>query len=331
MRRSLLGRSLRTLALVGAFFGALASCGSRTGLFGEEPGPADARVDGASEGGSDAGVDRATPVDALPLIDGRVAPDVNRNDCPDADATLIYIITTENELFAFNPPDGSFRLIGRIACPAPAGTTPFSMAVDRQGVAFVLFNDGALYRVSTLTANCTATSFVKDQAGFGTFGMGYATDELGPSETLFVAADDQNGRARGLGRIDTAGGFRLATVGDFRPTVERAELTGTGDGRLFAFYTASRTGRPADTLTYVGEINKRTAAVVAETALRTVEQGQGWAFAFWGGDFYLFTAPDGPASRVTRFRPSDTSVTIVANLGTTIVGAGVSTCAPNVP
>jgi hypothetical protein len=45
------------------------------------------------------------------------------------------------------------------------------------------------------------------------------------------------------------------------------------------------------------------------------------------GDFYLFTAPGG-SSIVTRFRPSDGSLVQVATLSQTIVGAGVSTCAP---
>jgi hypothetical protein len=62
-----------------------------------------------------------------------------------------------------------------------------------------------------------------------------------------------------------------------------------------------------------------------------VDLGGAWAFAFWGGDFYLFTAPggNGTSSLVTRYRPSDGSVTQVAMApGVTIVGAGVSPCAP---
>jgi hypothetical protein len=59
-----------------------------------------------------------------------------------------------------------------------------------------------------------------------------------------------------------------------------------------------------------------------------VDIGSAWAFAFWGGDFWLFTAP-GVASRVDRYRPSDGStVTMKSNVGFNIVGAGVSTCAP---
>lgn len=58
-----------------------------------------------------------------------------------------------------------------------------------------------------------------------------------------------------------------------------------------------------------------------------VTQASGYAFAIWGGDFYLFTAPfDGTI--VTRFRASDGSIVQVATSPQVIVGAGVSTCAP---
>ncbi len=319
------------LALVLAGASLAAACGSRTGLFADEyveggptPRPTTSTGDGAI---TDAPPDRAISPDALPPIDAQIIPDVQRNDCPDAAATLVYVITTDNELFSFYPPDASFRLIGRIACPAPAGTTPFSMAVDRNGVAQVLFNDGNLYRVSTLTAACTQTTFRPNQQNFGTFGMGYATRELGPAETLFVAADNQQGPTRGLGAIDPLANYTLTPIANFTPPIDRAELTGTGDGRLYGFYT-----KDGAVGSFIGEIDKRSARVIGETQLRGVNQGGGWAFAAWGGDFYLFTDPDGvQASRVTRFRPSDNSTSVVANLGTLIVGAGVSTCAPNVP
>jgi hypothetical protein len=48
-------------------------------------------------------------------------------------------------------------------------------------------------------------------------------------------------------------------------------------------------------------------------------------------DFYTFTAPQGrsTSSVVTRYRPSDGTIVQVASTpGLTIMGAGVSTCAP---
>jgi hypothetical protein len=72
--------------------------------------------------------------------------------------------------------------------------------------------------------------------------------------------------------------------------------------------------------------------VISEHALPSVQIGDAWAFAFWGGDFWLFTSPTGPTSKVDRYRPSDgTTTTMIPDTGIKIVGAGVSTCAPVVP
>jgi hypothetical protein len=314
-----------------AFLLCLVACGSRTGLFGAEDDDFEILPDGGivpRDGGRDVGVDRPDdPPDApLPPIDA-TPRDANRIDCPDASATLVYVVTTENQLYSFYPVDGAFKFISNIACPAPPGDTPFSMAVDRKGVAYVQFTDHRLYRVSTATGACIAAPFTPDQMGFGAFGMGYATNDIGPTETLFVAGSNDtpgnNTPSPGLARIASTT-FDLTKVGLFVPDIKRAELTGTGDGRLYAFYTKGAGNGPPS---YIGEIDTNTAHVVAETPFPTVDQGNGWAFAFWGGDFYMFTAPNG-GSDVTRWRPSDNSVTVVANLPTRIVGAGVSTCAP---
>ena len=326
MRRSKFLPAARRIA----FLLLLVACGSRTGLFvdddGLNPDPTgDAGPDARRDGGRDGDLE-----DAPPPLDVRPPQDVDRTDCPDAEATLVYTITSTNELQSFNPATGQFRLIGRIACPAGADTggggpaTPFSMAVDRRGIAFILFTDERLYRVSTATGACIATSYVPRQSNFGRFGMGFATNSIGPTETLFIAGDEFQtpAGARGLARI-TPGTFNLTRVGDFSPQIDQAELTGTGDGRLYAFYR-----KPPDTPpSYIGEIDVATGQVIGERRFDTVDQGSGWAFAYWGGDFYMFHAP-GDTSRVTRWRPSDDSVTQVATTPLKIVGAGVSTCAP---
>lgn len=320
-------RSLPAVRRV-AFLLLLVACGSRTGLFVEgdeftEIGPDDAGPDARRDGGRDAD----DLEDAPPPLDVRPPIDVDRTDCPDAEATLVYTITSSYDLQSFNPDTGQFNLIGKISCPAPGGATPFSMAVDRRGVAYVQFTNEELYRVSTATAACIGTPYTPRQSNYGLFGMGFATNSVGPTEALFVAGAGQarDGRppaARGLARI-TPGTFVLTEIGDFVPAIAGAELTGTGDGRLFAFY--SKEGETSRS--FIGEIDTGTAQVVGERRFDTVDQGSGWAFAYWGGDFYMFHAPVG-GTRVTRWRPSDDSVTIVATTPLTIVGAGVSTCAP---
>jgi hypothetical protein len=95
-----------------------------------------------------------------------------------------------------------------------------------------------------------------------------------------------------------------------------SELSGSPDGRLFAFNGT------------VSQVDPSSAAVLATFNAVNLPVGTGWAFAYWGGDFFLFTG-QGVSSTVTRFRPTDNSLVNVATLrGEVIVGAGVSTCAP---
>ncbi|MBP6628372.1 MAG: hypothetical protein KA297_03015, partial [Kofleriaceae bacterium] len=59
---------------------------------------------------------------------------------------------------------------------------------------------------------------------------------------------------------------------------------------------------------------------------------QAWAFAQWGGKFYIFvTTTDGLTSNSTVRtidRMTGQAQTVLQNLPYIIVGAGVSTCAP---
>ncbi|MEO8876630.1 MAG: hypothetical protein ABI461_13650, partial [Polyangiaceae bacterium] len=232
----------------GGFF----ACGSRTAL----PGDFDAVSTGNDDSGADVRFKVDTGPDATPPpIDARPPRDASRLDCPDADATLIYLITTGNQLLSFYPPDASFTFIGNIACPdtnlvGGALATPFSMAVDRKGTAYVEFNDGNLFKVSTATAACTPTPFVPFQLNFQTFGMGFATIESGPAEQLFIAGDDNgSGSNPNLGMLDLTD-YSVGDLGPFPSPVYRAELTGTGDGRLFAFWSDE-----IDGTSHIGEVD----------------------------------------------------------------------------
>ena len=99
------------------------------------------------------------------------------------------------------------------------------------------------------------------------------------------------------------------------------ELTGTGDGRLYGFYDNGFGAR-------LVQLDKKTGQYLSETSLPGVSKGSAWAFAFWGGDFWFFTAP-ASASTVTRYQPATKKIDVVGTLpAELIVGAGVSTCAP---
>jgi len=329
-------RWLAFFAPVAASLAVASACGSRTGLL--VPPPHDASSDVEPDVGPDVSEEDATEEDAaeedaLPGLDVVEEP---INICPDAGSTLIYLITTQNVLMSFYPPTGTFMQIGNINCSfEPAGSNPFSMAVDRtSGLAYVEFQSGDINRVTTTSPPvCTPTTFVSGQGNPPyplSFGMGFAANAVDAStpETLYVAGDlgGMVGAGPGvLASIDTTT-FRLTQIGQFNPIINGVELTGTGSGELFAFYGTNGMLDSA-----IGQIDRATAQVIGEANLPGLAMGSGWAFAFWGGDFYLFTDPPGtgPSSIVTRYRPSDGSIVQVAQTqGLTIVGAGVSTCAP---
>jgi hypothetical protein len=200
------------------------------------------------------------------------------------------------------------------------------MAVERAGNAWVNYSDGKLYEASTTDASCKATPFKADQFNIHLFGMGFATNGARTTdETLYVC--DLAGT--GVAKLDLAT-FQLDFLGGYGGALSGygCELTGTGDGRLFGFFTTS----PAS----LAELGTAPVAATGNVSLTGVTTGDAWAFSFWGGDFYLYSAIpyDGnhPYSDVWRYRPSDGSITeVMSNVGLRIVGAGVSTCAPTTP
>ena len=320
-------------AMVVVTSGVFFACGSRSAL----PGDLEEQSSSNDDSGGDARRPRdAGPDTSIPPIDAKPPFDANRTDCPDADATLVYLMTVDNQLLSFFPTDGSFRLIGNIACPAGIDpttgnpSTPFSMAVDRKGVAYVEFSDGELFKVSTVTAACAATAWIPDSDHFSAFGMSFSTNAGGPAETLFIAGGTNGTSGDTNPNTDFASiaipSFAVTDIGPFQPLIEEAELAGTGDGRLFAFWAPDFMSDAN-----ISEIDKTSGNIIGTDSLPGVTltgggQSGGWAFGFWGGDFYTFTGSG--SSSVTRFRPSDKSITVVATYPSEIVGAGVSTCAP---
>jgi|HubBroStandDraft_1064217.scaffolds.fasta_scaffold02240_2 hypothetical protein len=345
----------------GAAVLAASGCGSRTGLlvFDEQPdepeeagvdaGDATVSEDAASDASPDVTEDRALDagMDAQPDVTVDALADVGIDvarprpvACQEAGAasTLIYLVTSQNDLWSFYPPSLRFSRIGHLNCPTT--DMPFSMAVDQAGIAYVLYSDGHLFRVSTATARCQATTFAVNQEQFLTFGMGYSQNPTGVGETLYIASDEDadSGIPARLGLIDTTA-FAVHTVGAFVPQISSAELTGTGAGDLFAFYAlnpASSSSAVSGPPSAIGQIDKANGRLLGQTVLPNVAQGCGWAFAFWGGDFYAFVAPPVPGGRcnplpfsvVWRYRPSDGTQEEIYKFPETIVGAGVSTCAP---
>ena len=251
----------------------------------------------------------------------------NQDGCSEA-AKLVYVVSDTNELYSFAPDKTTFTLIGTLTCPAGVAT-PNSMAVDRSGNAWVNFSDGGLFKVSTADASCKATGFQKNQSGFQRFGMAFATNSAtSQEETLYVVGIEGTNGGKGLAKIDLTS-MKLTTLGDFSGALrgQGAELTGTGDGRLFGFFTTE----PNATL---AQIDKASGATSSAQDLKGVNTGNAWAFSFWGGDFWFYTSPGAVPSTVTRKQASTDGSLSTAKKdvgGFRIVGAGVSTCAPTTP
>jgi hypothetical protein len=237
-------------------------------------------------------------------------------------AEFVYVVDVNGNLYQFNPPTLAFTQVGQVTC---ASSDFFSMAVDRNAVAWVLAQDGSIVKYDINAKTCTKTAFQAAQQGFQTFGMGFSADTAGSSsETLFVTDDElaTPSSNRGLARIDTSS-LVLTPVGQYDQLKgDEAELTGTGDGRLFGAFE----GSPYT----VAEIDKTTAHIISvapQTGINYAPSSSSLAFAFWGGDFWLFIGPGGTTD-VFQYQPSAKTTTKRETEQFEIVGAGVSTCAP---
>jgi hypothetical protein len=254
---------------------------------------------------------------------------IGPDGCADA-AKLVYVVSAQDDLYSFKPDKLVFTKIGHLSCPAMAGSSPNSMAVDRSGTAWVNYSKGELFKVSTSDASCLSTTFQVGQHGFVRFGMAFSSNASGGSEeTLFVSGVTGTSppSGLGLGKIDL-GTFALTPLADYPSPLngQAAELTGTGDARLFGFFTTN----PAT----LAQIDKTSAATSNDKSLTGLTNFLAWAFSFWGGDFWFYTATNASTpSKVTRLKTAtDNSLsTVVDDVGFTIVGAGVSTCAPTSP
>ncbi|MGE0549533.1 MAG: hypothetical protein AB7O24_27210 [Kofleriaceae bacterium] len=291
------GCAIRALALMVAASGAI-SCG------------ADGNPDG-----NDNGVDAGDNGD-----NGNNPP--GGEECSD-EAKLVYVVDQNDQFSTFDPATKMFHTIGTLDCPAENGATPFSMGIDRTPTAWVLYDSGELFKVDTATVACTATNWTS-QLGLEQFGMGFSTDTAGgTTDSLFIV-----GGPEGLQPTSVMATLDLNTMtATMAGTVQgNPELTGTGSAELWGWF-------PDDNAPRVEHVNKATGAPVQTFALPSLAgEPRAWAFAFWGGDFWIFLKRSNEAS-TTVHQIDGTTGEVKGSTpapGRSIVGAGVSTCAPTV-
>ncbi|MFT3707108.1 MAG: hypothetical protein QM817_05505 [Archangium sp.] len=261
--------------------------------------------------------------------DANVSSDGGYDDCS-AEAKLIYVLDQDRTLLSFDPlklatSGGAFQTVGRISCPSEPGAEPFSMAVDRSATAWIIYDSGELFTVNlrAYPLDCVKTVFVP-QYGVAKFGMGFVANQPGShEETLYISGSELTGSlaTTRFGTLSTTPPHQLMLRGILNGA---PEITGTGDAKLWAFF-------PNVTPPKVAQLDKTDGGVLnAFEAQALTGRPRAWAFAFWGGDFFLFLERDTDLStQLWRMDGVSGNVTKVMSLDSRhIVGAGVSTCAP---
>jgi len=260
---------------------------------------------------------------------GTATLDGGLDDCS-AEAKLIYVVDQDRTFSSFDPTHlgttgGPFTDLGTISCPSQTGAEPFSMAVDRNATAWIVYDSGELFTVDvkTLPLTCVKTTFMRQQ-GVAMFGMGFVANTPGSKdETLYISGSDFGSSlsTTKFGTLSTTPPYTVSILGMLQGA---PELTGTGDAKLWAF-------SPNVMPPKVARLSKATGAVESlfEAPL-LAGSPRAWAFAFWGGDFFIFLDRSTDTStQVWRMNGLTGAITpAVRDTGRTIVGAGVSTCAP---
>jgi hypothetical protein len=272
-----------------------------------------------TDGDTDADTDSDSDGDSDSDSDSDSDTGTSGDGCSEA-AKSVYLVDSNNSFYRFYPPDKKFVKLGTLSCKA-GGAQPFSMAVARDGTAYVLFANASstcagIFAVNTETAECIEkTPFA---CGFGLFGMGFATDGASTTdETLYIGKTGTGANGQ-LGSLDTTT-WQMTPIGT---TGASPEFTGNSLGELWGFFPQA--GK-------IAQIDKSSGAEIVKWPLTLSTSANAWAFAHWGGSYYIFYKTTAQASTFVYQVTNGAMTTYMPKTGTTIVGAGVSTCAPVVP
>jgi hypothetical protein len=188
-------------------------------------------------------------------------------------------------LSRFDPVKLSFQDIAPVACPTTS--SPNSMAVDMNGVAWAGYHSGELFRIDLTNATCQATSFVVGQHEMKQFGMEFLFDPPTSTESLYLAGGSSiTNLASTLATVDMSS-LVLTPVGLIQ--VGFIEPGATPDGQLWGFAPRFSSVSGFPTLARIDPTNGNTL-----TSKSYSEIGADGAFAmkFFQGGFFIF---DGPA------------------------------------
>ncbi len=239
--------------------------------------------------------------------------------CIQATTQAIYTVDEDGTFCSFDPTTLTFSVIGTLSCPSVG--SPFSMGVDQNAVAWVLYDTGEIFKVDTSNASCSSTSFAPGQDGLRTFGMSFMTDATTGADSLYVAGG--SGMAAAPTTLATIAfpSLALSPVGSV--ALGWPELTGTGDGQLWGYFPAvlSTTGH-----SLLAQLDPTSGAQLGTIPLPQLDSvgDQNFALKFYGGSFWLFLG----TSVYEIQRSNGAFSTPMPNSGHAVVGAGDSTCVP---
>lgn len=235
--------------------------------------------------------DADTGVPDAPRLDVAVTPDTGGAVCgcragPHVDH--VYVLGDEGELYSFDPRTSAFEHVIAPVC-APLGT-PYSMAVDPGGSLWILDAETRRIQRFDLLAPgpCTDSGYLPTRPELPLFGMGFSSPNADADcASLYVHSYSGEGpfaEGSGLGRVgvierSASGALEARVLGT--TDYDGAEMTGTGDGRLFAFGGVM----PSKLV----EIDPDDGTIVEVMPLPGLARTNASAFAFFGGDFYFFT------------------------------------------
>ena len=253
--------------------------------------------------------------------DPEVAPQEPENvppapidDCDETSDLLYGVDKNDGGLYLFDPLSGTFEFLGIPDCGIFSGT-PASMAVARNGIAYIRYSSSTLYAIDLETLACTETHM--SVASFGKFGMGYSTlhDDTWQDE-LFIANRNT------LAKLNTDN-FQFETIGALP---SQSELTGNARGELYGVFPLESPGQ-------IMKLDRMTGEPVSSIVLSVMPAPTSidtFAFATWDGNFYVFLRlyGMGESTRVYRISPTGATESVSDDTGRNIVGVGVSTCAP---
>lgn len=196
----------------------------------------------------------------------------------------LYVLGADGTIHRFEPdgrPESRFEAIAKLDCNDGSGLQ--TMSLDHEGVAWVLFSSGGLYRVKLPEAVCQTTAYRHPGEG-GVLGMSFTSDVPGSARERLYISDRQ-------GLI----GVELPSMkAELLGPLPIGELAGGPDGLLFHVDMADG---------MLSEIDRRTLARRPVHAFGSAPTGA-FTFLRHRRAFVYFVEGGEGASRILRWSPN---------------------------